>query len=73
MIVLIFVHCIPHYAVDRTYHAAVVLGCVYVTSNGKKQSRSNTRKSSAATILSAACTRFSTRIRVHILEYADCA
>lgn len=35
MIVLIFVHCIPHCAADRTYHAAVVLGCVYVTSNSK--------------------------------------
>lgn len=73
MIVLIFVHCISYCAADPTYHAAVVLGCVYVTSNGKKQSRSNTRKSSAATILSAACTRFDTRIRVRILEYTDCA
>lgn len=35
MIVLIFVHCISHCADDRTYHAAVVLGCVYVTSSSK--------------------------------------
>lgn len=70
MIVLIFVHCISHCAADRTYHAAVVLGCVYVTSNSKAVSIEHAE---IITILSAACTRFSTRIRVHILEYADCA